>query len=214
MPRNRMKRGSVPDATFGPSRTRGRPREFDIDEMAACAAQVFWKQGYHATSIETLCDATGLPRGSLYSAFGDKHGLLVAAFDSYAKDVVTQLREQLNSELPPREGLHQALLPYTHVATLPTERHGCFISNAALELLPTDEVMRQRIEATLQQMTTHLAAAVVRGKETGEFEAHLDGMAVGTFLLCVVQGLRVLGKMSVDEQQLRSVVGIAMRALA
>ncbi len=56
---------------------RGRPREFDIDEVANSAAQVFWEQGYHATSIENLCNATGLLRGSLYGAFGDKHGLLV-----------------------------------------------------------------------------------------------------------------------------------------
>ena len=37
--------------------------------------------------------------------------------------------------------------------------------------------------------------------------------AVGDFLLCITQGLRVLGKVPRDEAQLTAIVDLAMRAL-
>jgi len=90
----------TPDRTHERTGERGRPREFDIDEVALSASQVFWEQGYHATSIEALCKATGLMRGSLYGAFGDKRGLLAAAFDRYSERAVTRLKERLDADLP------------------------------------------------------------------------------------------------------------------
>ena len=33
----------------------------------------FWAKGYEATSMADLCKCTGLHKGSLYQAFGDKH---------------------------------------------------------------------------------------------------------------------------------------------
>jgi len=43
----------------------------------------FRKTGYAGTSLDDLCAVTGLGRGSLYAAFGDKHSLFLAAFGGY-----------------------------------------------------------------------------------------------------------------------------------
>ncbi|AIO35442.1 TetR/AcrR family transcriptional regulator [Burkholderia pseudomultivorans] len=195
------------------SRDRGRPREFDTDTAVAAAARLFWEQGYHATSIETLCEATGVFRGSLYRTFGDKHGLLVAAFDQYAEGAVARLKERLAADLPPREALREALMYYTRVGARLSERRGCLITNTAIELLPGDEALRPHIEATLLRIATQLSLAVARGQQSGEFDRRLDPEDVGRFLLCLVQGMRVLGKSSTTEAELASIVEIAMRAL-
>ena len=121
-----------------------------ISTKSSIAGRVFWEGGYHATSVGTLCDATGLLRGSLYGAFGDKHGLLIVAFERYADGAVARLKERLQADLPPRECLREALLHYTRLSADLAGRHGCFITNAALELLPADEVLRPYIETTLQ----------------------------------------------------------------
>ena len=57
----------------------GRKRSFDDDEVLARARGVFLEHGYEGTSIDALVKATGLLRGSLYSAFGSKRGMFVAA---------------------------------------------------------------------------------------------------------------------------------------
>ncbi|KUZ83014.1 TetR family transcriptional regulator [Burkholderia ubonensis] len=202
-----------PTSTPSGSRDRGRPREFDADDVVEAAARVFWEQGYHATSIDVLCEATGVFRGSLYRTFGDKHGLLVAAFDRYAEGAVARLKERLAADLPPRQALREALMHYTKIGARLSERRGCFITNAAVELLPGDDELRPYIESTLQRIATQLSLAVARGQQAGDFDRKLDAEDVGRYLLCLIQGMRVLGKASMGEPDLASIVDIAMRAL-
>ena len=68
----------------------GRKRSFDDDEVLARARKIFLEHGYEGTSIDALVKATGLLRGSLYGAFGSKHGMFVAALrdatDSESRD--------------------------------------------------------------------------------------------------------------------------------
>lgn len=192
---------------------RGRPREFDVDHAVEAAARVFWEHGYHATPVDALCEATGVFRGSLYRTFGDKHGLLIAAFDRYAEGAVARLKEKLTADLPPRQALREALLHYTKVSANLSERHGCFITNAVIELLPDDHALRSHIEPTLQRIATQFSLTIARGQQAGEFDRRLDAEEVGRFLLCMVQGMRVLGKVDMNEAALSSIVDMALRAV-
>ena len=198
---------------IGRTPARGRPREFDAEQAIEAAARVFWEQGYHATPVDALCEATGVFRGSLYRTFGDKHGLLVAAFDHYAQGAIARLKERLAADLPAQQALREALLHYTKVSANLLERHGCFITNTVLELLPGDDVLRPHIESTLQRIAMQFSLAIARGQQAGHFNQELDAEAVGHFLLCIVQGMRVLGKVDMNEAALASIVDMAMRAL-
>ena len=192
---------------------RGRPREFDTNTVLASASQVFWNHGYHATSIDDLCKATGLLRGSLYGVFGDKHGIMLAALDHYAEGSVARLAERLNAPVPAEEALRNALLHYARVACALTGERSCFITNTTLEMQPGDEELRTRVAAIQRRLATLLAASVIRGQASGAFNTTLDEKAVGDFLLCVMQGLRVLGRVARNEDALTGIVDIAMRAL-
>ena len=44
----------------------------------------FWAKGFEATSMTDLCSCTGLHKGSLYQAFGDKHTLFMNALKHYS----------------------------------------------------------------------------------------------------------------------------------
>ncbi|VVE34517.1 TetR family transcriptional regulator [Pandoraea horticolens] len=192
---------------------RGRPREFDADQAIQAVARVFWEQGYHATPVDALCEATGVFKGSLYRTFGDKHGLLTAAFDQYAEGAIARLKERLSSDLPPRQALREALLHYTRVSVNLLDRHGCFITNTVIELLPSDEILRPHIESTLQRIAMQFSLAVARGQQVDQFDRSLDAEEVGRYLLCMVQGMRVLGKVDMDEAALISIVDMTMRTL-
>ena len=56
-----------------------------MSEAVDSALHKFWKQGYQGTSIPDLLEATGLERGSLYKAFGDKHSLFERAIGAYLR---------------------------------------------------------------------------------------------------------------------------------
>ena len=66
-----------------PARRRGRPRQYDPERALAKAADVFWKRGYAATSLDDLVAATGMNRPSLYAAFGDKRDIYLKTLARY-----------------------------------------------------------------------------------------------------------------------------------
>ena len=52
-----------------------RPRGFDEKQVLNAVRDQFWNAGYAATSLEDLMRVSGLGKGSLYAAFGDKRRL-------------------------------------------------------------------------------------------------------------------------------------------
>ena len=59
--------------------------EFDNAKVLESAMDLFWKKGYHATSMQDLTEATGLNRSSLYNTFGCKMQLYRTALTQYQK---------------------------------------------------------------------------------------------------------------------------------
>src|SRR5215469_11280107 len=86
-----------------------RPREFDSDSALESAMQVFWAKGYEATSLDDLCEATGLSRSSLYGTFGDKHDLLLRSLERYSERGSARIAATLEEAPSLREGLMQLL---------------------------------------------------------------------------------------------------------
>src|SRR5215469_5964504 len=60
-------------------------RQFDENEMIATALDVFWRKGLHDATMQDLAAATGVQRGSLYNAYGDKEAIFLRAYDQYAE---------------------------------------------------------------------------------------------------------------------------------
>ena len=64
-------------------RRRGRPREYDSDQALNRAADLFWRNGYAAVSLDDIARATGMNRPSLAAAFGDKRNLYCETLERY-----------------------------------------------------------------------------------------------------------------------------------
>ena len=75
-----------------------RPRGFDERQVLQAARDEFWSCGYAATSIDDVVAVTGLGKGSLYGAFGDKHALFLRVFDDYCTDAVNAARQSLTGQ--------------------------------------------------------------------------------------------------------------------
>ena len=56
----------------------GRTPSYDRDAVLRACAELFRTTGYEGTSLDDIVRATGLHRGSIYSAFGSKRGLFLA----------------------------------------------------------------------------------------------------------------------------------------
>ena len=75
-----------------------RPREFDEEQVLRRALEVFHAKGFDGTTLDELEQATGLGRGSLHGAFGDKRALFLKALARYLD---TALRERVDARRQP-----------------------------------------------------------------------------------------------------------------
>ena len=73
----------------------GRPREFDIESAHDKAMQLFWTQGYEATSLSDLLSTMGLSKSSFYQTFESKHTLFEQCLVRYGEILISAMRAGL-----------------------------------------------------------------------------------------------------------------------
>jgi TetR/AcrR family transcriptional regulator, copper-responsive repressor len=105
-----MVQKSARDPSQAVRRPRGRPRAFEPEAALAQAMDVFWDQGFAATSLDDVSAATGLNRPSLYGAFGDKRALYLQAYGQYRKRANEAFQPMFAAREPLRVKLRRILV--------------------------------------------------------------------------------------------------------
>jgi AcrR family transcriptional regulator len=205
---------NVAPSTPSLRRSRGRPREFDMNEALDKAVRVFSERGYHATSIADLTQAMELASGSVYKAFKDKRAVFLAALDRYKSVRDGKLQQVLATSKSGREKIRDALTFYAESSQGAEGRRGCLVVGGAAELATFDEGVAERVRAAMGRNEALLAGLVRQGQADESIPPHVDCDAAARLLLCIVQGLRIVGKTGRGPDELASVVEIAMKILA
>jgi TetR/AcrR family transcriptional repressor of nem operon len=172
----------------------GRPRGFDAEAALRVAVDVFWQQGYEATSLEALSHAMGLSRSSFYACFMSKHALLMAAVQRYADERYASLIERVAASADPREAVRAMLAV---IADVDGGRRGCLFVNVVSELAPGDAELVALAQAHTARVGA-LMTATLRRLGCAEAEASQRAGA----LLALVMGVTTLRKTGVPPLQL------------
>jgi TetR/AcrR family transcriptional repressor of nem operon len=190
-----------------------RPREFDIDAALERAMQAFWAKGYESTSLDDLCEATGLGRSSLYAAFGDKRGLYLRALVRYEDGVEERIAAALARPVPVRKAIAAFVDRLISDIVAGPGRRGCFIGNCAAELPRGDRGAATRVRKSLERIEAAFRDALARAKAKGEIAASADVNALARFLTAGIQGLRLVGKAKPERKALADIAATMLRCL-
>ena len=191
----------------------GRPREFELDDAVRKAMGVFWDRGYHDASLPDLLEGMELSRGSFYKAFVDKRGVYLRALDVYIDDAIRKVGEILHSNPSPKAAIREAFARQVEESSGKEGLRGCFVVLSAVEMLPADEEVSGRISRLFRRLQDLYAAAIIRSQALGEINSALDERSLARFLVCQIQGMRVLGKAGADRDATRAMVDFALKPL-
>ena len=112
-----------------------RPREFEVDIALERAMEAFWSKGYEATSLDDLCEGTGLSRSSLYATFGSKRNLLLRSVDRYVAQRNPQIAAVLSQPLPIRDAFAALLRQFIDQIVSGPGRRRCNLGVALIASL-------------------------------------------------------------------------------
>jgi TetR/AcrR family transcriptional repressor of nem operon len=191
----------------------GRPRQFDLQNAARDAMNVFWDKGYEGASLPDLIQGTGLSRGSLYKAFGDKKGLLLAALDIYMAEGLKITADILSQPGAVKDAIRQSLLRHAYASADEAGKRGCLVIAMTSEMAAHDPDIAQLTGRMFRRMQELYASAVIRGQAAGELKEG-DEQAKARFLVGHIQGMRVLGKTGVSKADMIALVDTALIILS
>jgi AcrR family transcriptional regulator len=157
------------------SRPRGRPRSYDPDEVLDRAAELFWANGFSATSLDDLSAAMGMGRPSIYNAFGDKEALFLRALRRYRATVALTPLRALEAEDSIRQGLGAFFRQFVAYTTADRSHLGCLLGNVApiADLPEVLSFLKTNLAAFEARIAEHLTAAVRRGELPLDYPAKL-----------------------------------------
>jgi len=188
-----------------------RPKTFEPEQALDAALDLFWRQGYEATSMADLQDAMGIGRQSLYDTFGDKHELFLRTLDRYAELKSGRMRAILDGEGPVLPALREYFNAATHMLTPAGERPACLLTNTILERSQHDDAVAELCKRNERNAVKSFEEALRRAVEGGEIVDLDDPHSAALFLTSTLYGMGVLAKNGASRRRLQEV---ALRALS
>lgn len=184
-------------------------RQFDEKEVIARALEVFRRKGLSEATMQDLAAATGVQRGSLYNAYGDKEAIFLRAYDQYAReffemsakalsgpDVATRLRNFLDLDIVNM--------------TSGSPARGCLTTRTALDPGIASDEVRERVQGLLDGLEKIVSHAIASAPGKPATDADRLARVVVTF----TRGLAVMERAGYSRKQLRETAAAFVDALA
>ena len=188
--------------------SRGRPRQFDPDEVLDQLLRVFWEKGFEATSISDLVEATGLNKSSLYNEFGSKDAAYRRALEHYMEARLAIFREVLANGTGGLEDVETLLAFMRQEVESEIGGRGCFAVNDATELGARTERAQASSLHWRTEMRAAMSAALHRAEERGEIAPGTAATYTEVFIPWML-GMSVVARGGADVDEVDSLFDAA-----
>jgi TetR/AcrR family transcriptional regulator, transcriptional repressor for nem operon len=189
-----------------------RPRAFDRDIALDAALDVFWRNGYEATSTDDLRYAMGIGRQSLYDTFGDKRRVYLESLERYQTRSVDLLVAQLRGGPSPLAAIRAVVSTFAS-ASAEERALGCMGVSAICDFGSADDDVAALSAAAAARLHDAFETALREGIRAGEVRPSLDPHAGSLFLQSLLLGLKVSAKAGASPESLRDVANVALEGL-
>ena len=189
----------------------GRPRKFDEHDVLVAVRRQFNETGYHGTSVEDLSRATGLSKGSLYGAFGDKDALFRRVFEEYCENSDESAAARVEG---PEEQALDRLRAWLAAPEGCPDRRGCLLAKTTAELAWEDDAIAARSLAAYETLLDSCRRLVEQAQHAGLVNPAADAEALAGLILATHRGLEALAKAGVDTETLNRIADAAIDNIA
>jgi TetR/AcrR family transcriptional repressor of nem operon len=170
--------------------------------LLGAATRLMLAKGFAATSLDDVCRAAHLTKGSIFHYFASKEELGAAVLDEYLARVLEELEGVRAALSEPVARLAASLDFLAEASQVYPLKQGCLLGRFSLELSETHPRIRARCARYFEQWLRAIAADL---EEAGARPARARSLAEHT--LAVFEGAIVIARASGD-------AGTVRRALA
>lgn len=203
-----MKKPRAPEPPAEARKPRGRPRSFEREAALDAAMELFREKGYESASITDLTGAMGINAPSLYSAFGDKEKLFLAAAERYLQ--VRRAACPYYEEPTARQAIERLLTYMAHELTQGHNPKGCLLQMATATAANASPALQKALAEHRAWGRERMRARIRKGIADGDVPAGTDANALGDLYYTVLSGMSMQAR---DGASARSLLAIVRQAL-
>lgn len=179
--------------------------------MLVAVRRQFNETGFHGTSVDDLSRVTGLSKGSIYGAFGDKEALFERVFGEYCDGSDASARARI--EGPDSEALDR-LRAWLRVPEAGVDRAGCLLAKGTAELAWENEAIAARSLAAHEALLASSRQLIEQAQRAGLVDPEADAAALGGLVVATHRGLEALAKAGVDVETMNRIADAAIDGIA
>lgn len=181
-----------------------RSAPYDRDQALDRALDLFWRQGYHATSLKDLETTLQMKPGSIYAAFKSKEALFCAALDRYRAQDLDAMNATVAAAASPLEGLKACFRG--HALGQDGQPRACMLSRTALELAHADTPAGTAARAHLSDVEAAFADHIIAAQRAGEIDPDANPERLAKRVQAKLMGLSVFTQRRPSDEVLRALV--------
>jgi TetR/AcrR family transcriptional regulator, transcriptional repressor for nem operon len=180
-----------------------------------CGTELLTERGFQVTGIDEVLKRVGVPKGSFYHFFANKHEFGEAVIqnyvDYYARKMARIFDDESRSPLSRLrafvEDAKRGMLKYGY-------RRGCLIGNLGQELASLDDAFREQLEAVLIAWERRVEGCLQQAIEAGELAPGSDAAATSRFFWIGWEGAVLRAKLTRNAEPLDQFAGMFFAMLA
>lgn len=173
-----------------------RTKQYNETEVVEKAMNLFWKNGYETTSMQMLEKEMGINKFSIYSSFGNKHGLFLESLKLY-KANVSNVLDKLKKGNNGIEDIKQFFYDSVNSSFKSDKNKGCFLTNTYNEFSDKED---ECIQKQMNSFMDNLKAIIIEKlqMDTSKNEETITKQA--NYLLLAKHGLAAASRVNTKEE--------------
>lgn len=177
------------------------------------SGMLFNTQGYKATSISDITDATGFTKGAIYRHFKSKENLERETLYHLSSIMFVKLREKIKGESTAGDKLRAIFRFFDSYVTKPELKGGCPLLNVAIEADDAHPVLRKEAVKVLEVLRSSVATILRNGIRFGQLKKHCDVDGFAAVVIASLEGAIMMSKLRGNNDDIRKITSFLDRQL-
>ncbi|HEA21184.1 hypothetical protein LCGC14_0679640 [marine sediment metagenome] len=165
-------------------------------------APVFNKQGYIATSMSDLTEATGLTKGAIYGNFENKEALALSAYEYHSKLLFSKIDEILGIEGGALDKVYALTDFYRSYDTFTKNMGGCPILNTGVDAEGNNRLLAAANREAIKEIEGKIALVLENGVSNKELKLQVTPLQFAKQMFTIIQGAVAMSTMTRDRKYL------------
>jgi len=172
------------------------------DKVLQTGLGLFCNKGYNSLGINKICKVTGMTKGAFYNAFKSKEQFLIEAISLYAKNNVSRIKTQLqtNNKLSAYERLLQFYINMLEIQPK-VNFMGCFINNIMSELGAVNEKVGLASIQAFDEFIDAIEPTIIEAQQNNELNNKLNAREITELFHSTFYGTLTRAKSSKTNEQ-------------